>query len=391
MDQIEQLIENLPIRHNLVSSFMFLGVVQSFFLASVLFLRSGTNTGIKWLAGCMLASAIIFLDTYLCYTGLIKHVMFLNDSTEVLVLLIGPTSYFSIYVFLKRQNISLKESWWHFVIPITYFLSQIPFYFAPLPVKYNAYLGAYYSTLDAAVVPDSFSYGYHYIKDLFDWLVLFSFLLYVILSLLLVWKEKVRLTDLGITAKSRKYIFTRNTGLVLLLLLIFIFSIYYSYDDDGGDHYLGIFHTLITLLTTYVLLSESRFFEKSWIADKYETLSNPKQEINIEAVESYVIDNEYFLNPKASLKDLATVLQIHPNHLSKVINQSRQSNFNDFLNQKRIEQSKKKLIDPNFSNLTIEAIGVSVGFKSKSAFYNAFKKHTGTSPSSFMKSFSPKL
>jgi len=391
VDHLDKLIENIPTRHNFISTLMFLGVVQSFFLGSVLLIKSKNNQGITWFAITMLASALIFLDVYLCYTGLIKNVLFLNDSTESLVLLLGPTIYFSIYVFLKRQNMVFRKHWLHFVIPIGYFMSQIPFYLAPLSVKYNAYLGAYYSNLPIVKVRESFNYSYHYVKDTFDWLVLFSFLLYVILSLNLVWKEKSRLLSIGTNSISKKYIFTRNTVAALSLLLFIIFLVFYSFDDDSGDHYLAIFQGFLAFLTTYVLLAESQFFEKSWIADKYETLGLTKSDLNLEVIESYIDENNYFLRQKASLKDLASILNTHPNQISKIVNQGNHSNFNDFINQKRIAFSKKKLVDPKFSNLTIEAIGTMAGFKSKSAFYNAFKKHTNTSPSAFIKSFSPKL
>lgn len=391
MDHLDQLIANIPIRHDIISSLMFLGVVQSFFLAFVLFIKKTHNTGVNWLAGSILASAIIFLDTYLCYTGLIKFLLPFNDSTEALVLLVSPTAYFGIYGLLWRKPINIKKYWWHFLLPVGYFLSQIPFYLAPISVKYNAYIGAYYSNYEYAHVPVTFDYSYHYIKDIFDWLVLFSFLLYTILSVRLVLAEKNRLRKIGNDLITKKYLFTRNTVYILLVLFMVIFIVYYNYDDDGGDHYLSIFHTLITFLTTYVLIMESRFFEKSWIADKYETLSQGTPDLDMKIIEDYVNSNQYFLNKKASLKDLADSLQTHPNLISKVINQGNNSNFNDFINQKRVQLSQSKLVDPSLAHLTIEAIGTSVGFKSKSAFYSAFKRYTGVSPSTYIKKSSPKL
>lgn len=370
---------------------MFLGVAQSLFLSVVLLAKSQNNAGIKWFALSIFATTLVFFDVYLCYTGLIKYVLFLNDSTEALVLSIGPTIYCALYVFLKRNKITFPKYLWHFIVPIIYFFSQLPFYLAPLSVKYNAYLGAYYSNLPTAEIREDFDYSYHFIKDIFDWLVLFSFMVYSLLSLNLVWKEKSRLSNLGVDKKSSKYNFTRNTVVILFLLLVFIFLIFYSFDDDGGDHYLAIFHSLLTFLTTYVLLSESRFFEKSWIADKYETISNSKSDLNFEVISSYVDKHDYYLHTSVSLKDLATKLSTHPNHISKIINQENHSNFNDFINQKRIAFSKEKLINPKFSHLTVEAIGTLAGFRSKSAFYTAFKKHAGTSPSAYLKSFSPKL
>ena len=139
------------------------------------------------------------------------------------------------------------------------------------------------------------------------------------------------------------------------------------------------------------MLSESRFFKKSWIADKYETLSNPQSELSFSKIHDFVEEHSYFLSKSASLRDLASLLNVHPNQISMAINQANKSNFNDFINEKRIAVSKIRLLDKAYSHLTVEAIGESVGFKSKSAFYGAFKKYTDSTPTSFIRSFSPKL
>lgn len=390
MNVLEHLIEEIPVRHNLTSSIMLIGIVQSFFISLVIFIRSKKNYAIKYLGWSFFFSSIVFFDTYLCYTGLIKHILFLNDSTEFLVLLVFPFVYFSIFGLLKRSSISFKKHAWHFILPVGYLITQIPFYLAPLSVKYNAYLGAYFPNQPAAEVPPYFDYSYHIVKDIFDWLILTSILFYSIISLKLVWAEKGRNVSKK-QKKSGKYIFTRNSALVLLALLIFIFSIFYSYDDDGGDHYIVFFQTMIAFSTTYVIMSESRFFENSWIADKYETLGNSKNDLSFSKIQKYVNEEHYFLNQDASLNHLASLLDAHPNQISRIINLENESNFNDYINQKRIHVAKARLTDLEYKNLTIEAIGTSVGFKSKSAFYSAFKKNTGTSPAAFIKQFSPKL
>ncbi len=370
---------------------MLIGIIQSFFISIVIFARSKKNYAIKYLGWSFFFSSIVFFDTYLCYTGLMKKVLFLNDSTEFLVLLVFPFSYFSVYGLIKRAPITLKKHWWHFILPTVYFLTQVPFFLAPLAVKYNAYLGAYFPSFETAEVSESFSYGYHVIKDIFDWLILFSILFYTLMSLKLVLAERSKHDPNKIKPKSGKYIFTRNTVVVLLLLLIFIFAVFYSYEDDGGDHYIVFFQTLIAFSTTYLIMAESRFFEKSWIADKYETISNLKSDLDFEKIQNYVDTEDYFLSQQASLHNLASILKVHPNQISKIINLENDSNFNDYINQKRVEKAKARLVDTTYAHLTIEAIGTSVGFKSKSAFYSAFKKHTGTSPSAFTKESSPKL
>lgn len=391
MDTLQDLIAQIPIRHNFTSTIMLLGVAQNLFLSIVLFVKSKNNRLLLYFAFLLLFGTLVFLDTYLCYTGLIKHLLEWNDSSEVFVLLIGPFLYFTIYAFLKRKPISIRKGWWHLIVPLGYFLSQIPFYTAPVSVKLNAYLGAYYSNLGTASVLDTFNYSYHHIKDIFDWLILFSLLLYTLLSLKLVKEEHYRNDTNKANLKSAKYIFTRNSAIILCTFFILLFVVFYIYDDDGGDHIIAIFQTLVAFATTYIIISKSKFFEKSWVADKYETLSNTADEITFKEIETFVDNNLFYTNSQASLKHLATQLAIHPNQISKTINSDFGSNFNHYINSKRIDLAKERLVDPQFSHLTIEAIGESVGFKSKSAFYNAFKKFLGIPPSKFAKSISPKL
>ncbi|MEP5912881.1 MAG: AraC family transcriptional regulator, partial [Flavobacteriaceae bacterium] len=230
----------------------------------------------------------------------------------------------------------------------------------------------------------------HSIKDEFRWMILFSFVLYLVLSARLVFKSKRKK---GLTPKKikvDKYAFSRNTVALFIFLLIFLFLVFLNHDDDGGDHYIAILQTIITFITTFFIISESRFFENSWIADKYETLT--ANGLHFSELENFIHNNNYFESPKATLKDLAKKLGTNPNLVSKVINTHTGSNFNDYINQKRVQLAKEKLVRAEYAHLTVEAIGELVGFSSKSAFYNAFKKYAGTSPSQYSKNkVSPEL
>jgi AraC-like DNA-binding protein len=90
-----------------------------------------------------------------------------------------------------------------------------------------------------------------------------------------------------------------------------------------------------------------------------------------------------YLNPKISLQEVSTVLDINPNRLSQAINEKTGLNFKDYINSYRVEEAKLLLSSPEFQKLTIEAIAEKAGFYSKSPFYSAFKKHTGMTPKEF--------
>lgn len=383
METLHQLIEQIPIRHNLVSQIMLLGVAQGFFIAFVLMLRSKKMGAAFFFGATFLLQSIVFLDNYLCYTGLMRYTLSFNDSTEPFVLMIAPIFYLFLYALIHRREVSLKKNWFHFLLPVAYAITQIQYYVAPMGVKYNAYLGAYHSNLEFVDVSENFDHSYHWIKDEFHELVLFSFFIYILLGSKLVWQERRKLQLTPRETNTNRYFFTRNSIIFLVLTFCLAFYVFYTHEDDSGDHYISMTQTVIVYFTTYVLLIESRFFENSWFADKYETSSSNSVEFSL--VENLLLKDNYFLNAEISLKTLAEKLEVGKNTLSKVINLNSGMNFNDYINQKRVIEAKKRLLAKEYNHLTIEAIGNSVGFNSKSAFYTAFKKHANTSPSAFVK------
>lgn len=102
-------------------------------------------------------------------------------------------------------------------------------------------------------------------------------------------------------------------------------------------------------------------------------------------IELYLKNNRPFLNSQISLKSLANDLNLSEGYLSQLINNNYHGNFNDYINSFRISEAKKILADKTYDAYTIAAIGLECGFNSKSSFYDAFKKHTETTPSMYKK------
>ncbi|PHS62872.1 MAG: hypothetical protein COB12_10230 [Flavobacterium sp.] len=100
---------------------------------------------------------------------------------------------------------------------------------------------------------------------------------------------------------------------------------------------------------------------------------------------THLSENEPFLNPDLSLRELASQIEIHPNQLSWLLNNSFRKNFNEFINQYRLEAFKSIIKDPNKANLTIESLAYESGFNSKTVFNTYFKKETGLTPKQFLK------
>ncbi|MBN2158393.1 MAG: AraC family transcriptional regulator [Spirochaetes bacterium] len=90
-----------------------------------------------------------------------------------------------------------------------------------------------------------------------------------------------------------------------------------------------------------------------------------------------------YTDDQLTLRDVADELSITPHQLSQLLNERLNTNFNAYINQRRIEAAKNALL--NEPEKTVLAISLDVGFNSKSAFYEAFSRFTGLSPQAFRK------
>jgi len=96
-------------------------------------------------------------------------------------------------------------------------------------------------------------------------------------------------------------------------------------------------------------------------------------------------EEKLYLDPSLTINSLAKELNTNGKYLSQLINNEFNKSFVVFINEYRIEEVKKMLLDRQNNILSIEGIGYEAGFKSKSAFNVAFKKYTGETPSVFLK------
>lgn len=99
-----------------------------------------------------------------------------------------------------------------------------------------------------------------------------------------------------------------------------------------------------------------------------------------------LMENEKpYLNSKLGLKDLAVKLNLHPNKLSWLLNESFDKNFYNFINEYRIKEFQKKAIDETNKHLSILGLAYDSGFNSKSVFNDYFKKAVGQTPKGWLK------
>lgn len=102
-------------------------------------------------------------------------------------------------------------------------------------------------------------------------------------------------------------------------------------------------------------------------------------------LQNIVEKEKVYLEPNLTLNELSRQIGVNATVLSYTINNGFGKNFNDFINEFRINEVKAKLKKEN--NSTLLGVAFDCGFNSKATFNRAFKKFTGVSPKEFQGDF----
>lgn len=189
----------------------------------------------------------------------------------------------------------------------------------------------------------------------------------------------------------------RNLLILLLvtflssLLMTIIDSVYnLDFEHDWWDKLIHAALIYYVSITGYSQSQPTRFLtfaepETSKINSSKEKLKTSeiadwKEKLN------YVMQEEkLFLQPELSLADTARLLKTNVSTLSGIINAAFDKNFNDFVNEYRVNEFKERCQLPENQNITLLGIAFDCGFNSKATFNRAFKKYEGIAPSEFVK------
>ncbi|MFK7747033.1 MAG: tetratricopeptide repeat protein [Kordia sp.] len=169
-----------------------------------------------------------------------------------------------------------------------------------------------------------------------------------------------------------------------------------------------LFIGIAFLLIVFVFIKKQKANKKTFTAliEKISTLEADKKSItskksksttkNIRLADDIVKDilsrldkleaQEYFLKSTCNLRAVAKKIKTNSTYLSQIINKYKEKNFNDYINDLRIEYVLQKLKnDDKFRMFSIKAIAAEIGYKSADSFVKHFKKKTTLNPSYYIK------
>jgi AraC-like DNA-binding protein len=162
--------------------------------------------------------------------------------------------------------------------------------------------------------------------------------------------------------------------------------------------------SMILFISLYLLVRPSILYGiQGWIQEPDSGLSTNRIEVNYEneeekkssltieqgmaykkALENHFIRNLPYRKSGYKIRDLSEELNIPSYQLSAFINQEYGKNFNELVNDYRVDFMAKLLKEsPDKLQFTLEALAKDAGFNSRNSFFNAVKKKTGMTPSDF--------
>lgn len=152
--------------------------------------------------------------------------------------------------------------------------------------------------------------------------------------------------------------------------------------EGGGrtDEILKINNEFLKSLSSITTLEELCFKMQETVETFTDTLfmhvPKPNSEI-IKKAAAYISKN---YSACITLEDVAREVHLNPTYFSTLFKQITGSSFKEHLNMVRIEESKRLLLNTNYSLINI---AIATGFENQSYFTKVFKKYTGLTPKQY--------
>lgn len=365
----------------------YFGGLMAIILFIVTLSTSQKSKAVKYsLALFLVVWSVIVLFGTLIHSGKVIYLIHIFRLDSPLHYLMGPTVYFFTLSTLKPEFKFKRIYLLHLLPFLINFIEFLPYYFNTTAFKLN-----YYENLMAhgtVIMP------IHYL------LKTISLLCYFVAQLFLFKKYQIK------KLQHNKFNQYQISWFILYFGSQFILTTGGLIDHFSGLHLFGdpykfsmhmitffLYCIMIGLLFFPSILYGNAAIQKE-IKEKYShsKLTNTEKETILDNLNTFMKgEHKPFLSEKISMAEIAKILKVSTQQISQVVNEKTNLNFNDYVNSFRIEEAKNMLLSNTYSKLTIDAIAQKSGFRSKSAFYVAFKKHTGNTPKEYITVVSEKI
>ena len=319
------------------------------------------------LFGLFLAFSMLIFYFFLFESGLLENHKYLSAVCILGTYLVGPMVYFLALYAIHKSFVFSKKYYWHLLpviiagcvgIACVYFFGykSLNFYFnfyGNIPELIIGLLGdisfTIYLFVAAKLVIKNFLWHPKTLRN--EPSALASLIIFDIFL-------AAAITD-TLSLITGRYIYMQLSVLLVCVCIVLLFLlnlIYPNFENVIGE----------------VVKKEIQ---------KRSYLSNVDTQILKNKLDTLFHTQKIYTDEGLTLNKLASLASVYPHQLSEYINTRHQKNVITYINEFRIHRAKELLIEKQ--EYTILAIAYEVGFNSKSAFNEAFRKITGETPSQF--------
>lgn len=222
-------------------------------------------------------------------------------------------------------------------------------------------------------------------------------LLFSIFLLVLIFRRIIIFEKIHKNSPQNRINWLKNTSVIsLVVTLLYGVSLYIDLFSGKSS---STFFYILWISQAFVIywlghvgiykfgISEDQKSIRVLISTEKVAVSSSFKNEHITSFEKFIIEDKNYLNNDVTLENVADNLGLSKSYLSRMINAELNTSYTDYINSLRVEEAKLIIQNPESEKYTLIAIGLEVGFNSKSAFNNAFKKYSGITPSEFKKKF----
>jgi AraC-like DNA-binding protein len=376
-----------------------MGAVHGLLLALALFnTRSGNLIAHRFLATLTFVFAIDLIDSFFLHANYRAVGIWTSVVSESLDFLYGPLIYYYIRTLTEGESSQLKgKRWLHFLPFAVSYLLLLPYFLLDTDQKTEFV----YGDVNSATAE------YAQVVLVIDIATLVSIMLigvYFALSIRRLRRHAREIRDQFSYTERINLNWMRNLLIGLgIIFAVYLVAVFFSESLGFDNEIVDLLMVLVVVLIYtmgYLGLRQPAIFsqikvreDKVPVRNEIETkkyrksvLDSEMTEMLLSELKSHMVKEKPYLDNTLSLSQLSRQLDIPPHYLSQVINQRLNQNFFDFINRYRVDDAKQHINNPEQTGKNILTIALDSGFNSKSAFYTAFKKHTGMTPTQFKQS-----
>jgi AraC-like DNA-binding protein len=376
-------------------TFVFVVGIIGILIAIVLFFENKTASfSSRLLAAFLFTISIVSINYGLTNTSFFLNFPQLWRSAGWVTLCAPAFSYLYVRSVLFPFRKFDKWCFLLFLPALIYFIILIPLYILPTSEKLIIIKKVLSDKILISLEPDVIlPQGWGTLARVY-----YGFLI-TIAEFVLLFKWKIKFFDKNSLQELRMFkwlfMFITFTSAICIILVVEYFFHLSRYMDLTQQ----ILYSLsgIVLFVSLSLLFNPRllygFYENSPNLNAEFTSKKEKKVINLsneqkvifkETIAIHFNQNSSFTKTGYSINDLSSEVNIPVYLLSSFINEEYQTNFNDWINDYRIDYLTNLLkTSPKYLKYTLESLGKLVGFSSRSAFNIAIKRRTGKTPSDF--------